>query len=202
VFLWRGDWENAAEHIELFTAHARKHSLEPLRATGICMRGELLVLQGEATHGIAMLRGGLAALHLARHEILTAGFMTALAEGLAADGECGEALAQIDECIVWGEASGQLGNAPNALRVTGDILVRLPSPKPEDAERCYSRALDAARRQGAHSWELRAANNLSDLWLQQGRTTEAREMLSPIYAQITEGQNTCDLVRARASFGL
>jgi hypothetical protein len=72
------------------------------------MRGEPLIRHGEAKHGVVMRREGLAALHLARHEILTAGFVTALVGGLAADGECGEALAQIDACIVWGRRADNL----------------------------------------------------------------------------------------------
>jgi len=55
-----------------------------------------------------------------------------------------------------------------------------------------------ARRQQAKSWELRAAMSLSRLWQPQGKRTEARELLAPIYSWFTEGFDTADLQEARA----
>jgi predicted ATPase len=121
---------------------------------------------------------------------------------MALDGNHRDALEQIEACIVWEEVNGQLGNRPNALRVKGDILAQGPSADQGEAELCYTRAMGAAQRQGARSWELRAANSLSDLWARQGRWAEAHDMLAPIYEQVTEGRDTCDLIRARAMLDL
>jgi predicted ATPase len=55
-----------------------------------------------------------------------------------------------------------------------------------------------ARRQQAESWELRAAVNLSRLWQQQGKRTEAHQVLAPIYGWFTEGFDTADLQEAKA----
>jgi hypothetical protein len=41
-------------------------------------------------------------------------------------------------------------------------------------------ALDVARRQQAKSLELRAAMSLTRLWQQQGRRTDAYQLLAPI----------------------
>ena len=60
------------------------------------------------------------------------------------------------------------------------------------------RALDVARRQEAKSLELRAAMSLSRLWQQQGKRTEAQELLAPIYSWFTEGFDTADLQEAKA----
>jgi len=60
------------------------------------------------------------------------------------------------------------------------------------------RALDVARRQEAKSLELRAARSLARLWRQQGRHTEARDLLAPIYGWFTEGFDTADLQEAKA----
>jgi predicted ATPase len=59
-------------------------------------------------------------------------------------------------------------------------------------------ALTVARRQQAKSWELRAAMSLSRLWQQQGKRTEAYELLAPVYGWFTEGFDTADLQDARA----
>ena len=55
-----------------------------------------------------------------------------------------------------------------------------------------------ARRQSGRSLELRAATSLARLWQQQGRTDEARDLLSPVYDWFTEGFDTRDLKDAKA----
>ena len=55
-----------------------------------------------------------------------------------------------------------------------------------------------ARRQQAKSLELRAAMSLSRLWQQQGKRTEAYQLLAPIYGWFTEGFDTADLQDAKA----
>ena len=67
-----------------------------------------------------------------------------------------------------------------------------------DAEACFHAALEVARRQSAKSLELGAATSLARLWQQQGKTTEARELLAPNYGWFTEGFDTPDLKDAKA----
>ena len=66
-----------------------------------------------------------------------------------------------------------------------------------EAEACFQRALDVARRQEAKSLELRAAISLARLWQQQGKRAAARDLLGPIYGWFTEGFDTADLREAR-----
>jgi len=47
---------------------------------------------------------------------------------------------------------------------------------------------------------LRAATSLARLWAEQGRRTEARELLAPVYGWFTEGFDTADLKEAKALF--
>ena len=47
-------------------------------------------------------------------------------------------------------------------------------------------------------WELRAATSLACLWRDQGKRTEARELLAPIYNSFTEGFDTSVLQDAKA----
>jgi predicted ATPase len=78
------------------------------------------------------------------------------------------------------------------------LLLRQAVPQPEEAEACFQRALEVARRQQAKSLELRAAMSLARLWQQQDRRAEAHELLAPVYGWFTEGFNTADLQEARA----
>ena len=67
-----------------------------------------------------------------------------------------------------------------------------------EAEASFLKALEVARHQQAKSWELRAATSLTRLWQGQGKKTEARELLSPVYNWFTEGFDTADLKEAKA----
>jgi predicted ATPase len=71
-------------------------------------------------------------------------------------------------------------------------------PTEEEAEACFLKALDVARQQQAKSLELRAATSLARLWRQQGKTAEARALLTPVYSWFTEGFDTKDLQEAKA----
>jgi predicted ATPase len=66
------------------------------------------------------------------------------------------------------------------------------------AEDQFRQALDSARRQGALSWELRAATSLARLWSGQNRRSEALALLKPVYDRFTEGFDTADLKAAKA----
>jgi len=68
----------------------------------------------------------------------------------------------------------------------------------DDAERWLHRALHTAKKQGSRFWELRAGTRMARLWRDQGRRTEAHDLLAPIYCSFTEGFDTRDLKEVAA----
>jgi hypothetical protein len=56
----------------------------------------------------------------------------------------------------------------------------------------------AERNKRVKSWELRASMSLARLWRDQGKVSEARELLAPVYGWFTEGFDTRDLKEAKA----
>jgi len=58
-------------------------------------------------------------------------------------------------------------------------------------------AIDLARLQNARFFELRATTSLARLLKRQGKTDEARKMLSEIYNWFTEGFEFADLKDAK-----
>jgi predicted ATPase len=110
------------------------------------------------------------------------------AEGLQALAEADTLIEQHEER--WWEAE--------VCRLRGVLLLRQAVPQPEEAEACFQRALEVARRQQAKSLELRAAMSLAHLWQQQDRRAEAHALLAPVYGWFTEGFDTVDLQEAKA----
>jgi predicted ATPase len=84
------------------------------------------------------------------------------------------------------------------LRVSGELLLLRGDPgAAATAEAQFRQALDWARRQGALSWELRAATSLARLWRAQRRLADATALLQPVYDRFTEGFATADLKAAK-----
>ena len=110
------------------------------------------------------------------------------ADGLQALAEAHTLVEQQEER--WWEAE--------VSRLRGVLLLRQPGTPQAEAEACFQRALDVARRQEAKSLELRAAMSLARLWQQQGKRAEAHELLAPVYSWFTEGFDTADLQEAKA----
>lgn len=68
----------------------------------------------------------------------------------------------------------------------------------EEAEFLLDQALRTALGQQARSLELRAATDLARLWMNEGKRTEALNVLSSVYGLFTEGFETRDLEDAKA----
>jgi predicted ATPase len=81
-------------------------------------------------------------------------------------------------------------------RHKGQLLLR--QKHSEAADELYRKALSIAEEQRAKLWELRAAASLARLRRDQGRHTEARNLLAPVYGWFTEGFDTPDLTEAKA----
>jgi DNA-binding winged helix-turn-helix (wHTH) protein/tetratricopeptide (TPR) repeat protein len=95
--------------------------------------------------------------------------------------------------------------ARSKRRLENSSSLQAPSLKPQapsgvqrEAEECYLKAIDIARKQQAKSRELRATTSLARLWQHQGKQHEAHRMLSEIYTWFTEGFDTKDLQEAKA----
>ena len=102
------------------------------------------------------------------------------------------------ESLTAFEAAGRGNLLAEVYRLQGTLLLRQAVSNMAEAEACFQQALTIARRQQAKSWELRTATSLAQLWHQQGKRAEARELLAPIYGWFTEGFDTADLQEAKA----
>jgi predicted ATPase len=122
-----------------------------------------------------------------------------MAEALGQAGEISEGLAVVEGAIVQSEHTEERWRIAWLLRVKGELLLlQGGSSAAATAEDHFRQALDWARRQGALSWELRAATSLAQLLRDQSRPADAMALLQPVYDRFTEGFDTFDLQAAKA----
>jgi predicted ATPase len=102
----------------------------------------------------------------------------------------------VDDDLLQRAETGAAGwSTAEILRARANVLLAADCPvKNCAAETLLVKALNVAKAQGALAWELRSATSLARLWQRQGRHRQARELLTPIYQQFTEGHATPDLV--------
>jgi predicted ATPase len=125
--------------------------------------------------------------------------MSEMAEALGRPGQIADGLAAIDEAIERCERTEVHWVMSELLRVKGELLLLQRAPgAATSAEDHFRQALDWARRQGALSFELRAATSLARLLRDQDRPADALALLQPVYDRFTEGLDTSDLKAAKA----
>jgi len=113
-------------------------------------------------------------------------------------GQVEEGLNVLAEALNVADKTGERFYEAELYRLKGELLLKSEIQRLAEAETCFHKAIDIARRQSAKSLELGAAMSLSRLLHQQGKTEEARQMLAEIYGWFTEGFDTADLKEAKA----
>ena len=107
----------------------------PILRSGADSKGELAIRRGDAKGGVESLQASLEKLHAMPYELLTTAFNISLVQGLAAIGRFAEGMALIDETIRLVETNGDTCYMPELLRVKGDVLLSMPQPSVDDAEK-------------------------------------------------------------------
>ena len=186
------------ERAETVITVATAHQVALMLALGPIMRGWALAMQGHGAEGLTQLRQGLDAYRATGAEFQRPHFLGMLAEVHGSMGQPEAGLAALSEALALIETTGERYYEAELHRLKGELLLQHAAPEVSHAETCFQQALDIACRQEAKSLELRAAMSLARLWQQQGKRTEARELLAPIYGLFTEGFDTADLQEAKA----
>jgi class 3 adenylate cyclase/predicted ATPase len=182
---------------ETLLALATQHGFPNFVGFGTCWQGWVLAMHGQGAAGLAQLHQGMAVALATGQELSRPLCLMLRAEAAGHVGQIVEGLGLLAEVRTALEASERGDLLAEAYRLQGELLQRQDVPDVAQAEVCFQQALAIARRQQAKSWELRAATSLARLWQRQGKRTEARARLAPIYGWFTEGFDTADLQDAK-----
>jgi predicted ATPase/DNA-binding winged helix-turn-helix (wHTH) protein len=198
IALWTGDLTAAESYVGTLLDHSIRHALAVHHALGLCHQRVLAVKRGDVASGLRLLRAGFDDLGEA-NAVFRFPFLGEMAEALGRAGQIADGLAAIDEAIEHCERTEEHWVMSELVRIKGKlILLQGAERAAATAEDHFRQALDWARRQGALSWELRAATSLARLLRDQGRPADAMALLQPVYDRFTEGFGTVDLQAAKA----
>jgi class 3 adenylate cyclase/predicted ATPase len=196
LHIFRREFDSARRQAEATIEFTHEHRMPQWLAIGTMCRGFALVGVGQQVEGIAQLHAGLAAWDGIGAHILDTFWLGFLAEAHLRVGQLDEALGALDRAAETAAATGECHYQAELYRLRGVVLAETGGAT--EAASWLRRAIDTARSQDAKSLELRAATSLARLWADQGKRTEARCLLGPVYGWFTEGFDTADLKDAKA----
>jgi len=190
------------ERAEALLALAREHKFPLWLAWGTIPWGWVLAEQGRGEEGVAQLRQGLVASRATGADYWRTLFLATQAEVHGKIGQAAEGLSVVAEALAAVDKTGERFCEAELYRLKGQLTLQseVRGPKSEverEAEECFQKAIEIARRQQAKSLELRATMSLARLWQQQGKQKDAHQMLVEIYGWFTEGFDTKDLQDAK-----
>jgi tetratricopeptide (TPR) repeat protein len=194
---WIGDLGQVESSLSELELTAEKYSLEPFRAVALGLRGRHLIRVGRTMDGIRHLQDSLEKLRVLRYEMLVTDFVSELAVSLAKQNERAEALALIDASIAKQLGAKRPLHLPALFLAKGMAFVCGEARQSDRALECFKEAMTLAGQQSALSFELRAALELAQLWIDRGQSRRAHDLIGPIYGRFSEGLATPDLVLAR-----
>jgi predicted ATPase len=163
---------------------------------GLFQRGWSLTALGQAQEGSALIAKGLSS-YRATGAVSGTEWMLIMLAG--AHWKLGNPTAGL-ECLAEAQAiiekTNERREEAELHRVRGELIDALGDQSA--AERHYQKSLAVARQQGAKIFELRTATCLARLWHVRGDTSQASDLLVPIFGSIRGGNDARDFKTAQA----
>jgi tetratricopeptide (TPR) repeat protein len=184
-------------HTEELLALATEQKFPQWLGWALAFRGRALTALGQAQEASALLTQALA-------QLRTIGAVTGLPRLLASLAHVSATLGQPAEAWRYLAEAAQMVEATDERVYEAEVLYRVPGDLLNaagdrfGAEQHYHQAIVIAERQSAKLFQLRASTRLARLWRDQGRRTEARDLLVPIYNWFSEGFDAPVLEEAKA----
>jgi predicted ATPase len=190
-----GDDTALDERASRLIAVSTEQSFAYWRALGTIYGGWAKVKNGDVQEGLFLMRRGSTDYCATGAAAWTPFHLGLLAKACEMAEQIEEAATLLDKALQTVERTGERWFEAELNRYKGQLLHR--KEQYDDAETLYRKAMSIAEEQGAKLWELRTAVSHAQLWGEQGRRAEARDLLTPIYGWFTEGFDTPDLQEAK-----
>jgi tetratricopeptide (TPR) repeat protein len=198
TLLLRGETRLARHWIAEARAVAHEHAMTYLADVTVPLPDALaLIEQGDFEEGYAKYAPKRALWRAAGGVHLNPYINEMLARALIGLQRFDEAKELLSEAVDIIDRTGHRMHEAEVHRVFGELFKQQAIPDTQAAETSFLKSLEVARSQEAKGFELRTAMSLAQLWQDQGRHSEAHELLMSIYDWFTEGFDTRDLIHAK-----
>jgi len=205
IHLDRHEAQEAQRWTDELVALSTEEELLYWAAVGIFSQGWVLAELGQQAEGLARMREGIAAQQAMGNMLFISRYLAQMVEAYGQVGQAEEGLRLLTEAFAVMQKTDERFWEAELYRLKGTLTLQqfeVQGSKFKDAEaeaeECFWKAMEIARKQQAKSLELRAAISLARLWQQQGKKHEARNTLAAIYHWFTEGFDTKDLQEGKA----
>jgi predicted ATPase len=192
---YRREAGEAQEPTESLIALCAEHEFPDWFAMATGLRGLAMAKEGHKEEGIAQIQEGLAAYRATGAELYRPYFLCLLAEACMETGRFDDGLSALTEALIAADEHENRSFEAEMHRLKGELLLRQDNSNVLEAQSCFERAIEIARKQSAKSLELRATMSLARLLAKEGRRDEARAMLAEIYNWFTEALPRCALAQ-------
>ncbi|HEX5082150.1 MAG TPA: AAA family ATPase [Blastocatellia bacterium] len=193
----RRDVEETGRLAEATIAYSTEHGFSYYLAWAKALQGWTRAALGDHERGLAGISGGIEALQSTAGARLPY-YRALLAEAYGWAGRIDQALKALDDAFADVGKTGERWWEAELYRLRGELFRSEAINRRNTAEDCFRTAIEVARGQQAKSIELRAAVSLCRLWRDEGKRTQARQLLAEVHDWFTEGFDTPDLRDARS----
>ena len=197
IALFTGDLAAARQYAARLLEHAGQHALHLWSDWARCFERLVAIKQGDVAAG---LEGMQAVFDKVGDSRFLPRYMLLLAEYAAAigrSGQCRLGLQMVDDILTRCARTEERWYEPELMRMRGELLVLDGGAhSAADIEGPFIQAIALAERQGARSWQLRAAISLARVRRDAGHDADPKRPLADIYGMFKEGFTTWDLRQA------
>jgi len=198
LYAWRGEPAAALKHAERCLTLSEKHGFKQWRSLSRAVRAICAAVLDHSSP-IDPVIGALNEYRGAGYQFGITALFTLFCEALIDRNQLDVVSDVIEETFATCNVNTERFVEAELCRLKAQMLLARKDPDANgQARSLLERGLTVARSQRARSLELRAARDLAGLWRDQGKRTEARDLLTPIYSWFTDGFDTPDLKEARA----
>jgi class 3 adenylate cyclase/predicted ATPase len=193
-----GNYAIANTNLQDLVALADEKGVVWWQALGMSLQGYLSAVTGEASNSVRTISTAVTVWRSTGSTVFIPLSLLFLATAYAELGKLDDAGRCVGEAMTVVEKTEERWFEADIHHMAGKVALMSRQQDLAKAEAYFERALAVARKQGAKSFELRAAMSMAGLWRDQGKRSEARDLLAPVYAWFTEGFDTIDLKKAKA----
>jgi len=195
----RGEPAIAHRHAERCLTLSEKHGFRHWHGLSRAIRGICMTMLDPSIGKLEEVTGALEQYRGAGYQLGITALYVLMCPTLLLRRELEAALVVIEKGLLAASHNGERIFEAELYRLKARALLVSGAPEARiEAQALLDQAMRSARGQQARSLELRAARDLSLLWIDDGKRDEALGLLTSIYAWFSGGRETQDLKEVKA----